>query len=162
MSKKNPNLIKVGDSVKIVTPNVFVRCGYPLTVSDMESEVEDYEEETMMKLLEASDYASMSFYQQRAYDKMKSGFMLYLLARRGFGGPERTIHVREDSSLQYMPATVTAIKRVVTGTYHHAGGYGEDYEPPYLTKTKHHRILELKTLRSSLVHWVPEVNVVKL
>ena len=39
MSKKDPKIIRVGDKVRIVNPEMFVRCGYPMTKQDAREEV---------------------------------------------------------------------------------------------------------------------------
>ena len=39
MRKLNPNIIRIGDRVKIINPIFVTRCGYPLGIDDMIKEV---------------------------------------------------------------------------------------------------------------------------
>jgi len=38
---KDKNRIKIGDYVRIDNPEMFVRCGYPLSIEDMRKEIVD-------------------------------------------------------------------------------------------------------------------------
>ena len=59
MSKRK-NVIRVGDKVKIITPEVFQRVGYPLT-TDMikESHITDEQKQLMNKLMATCGYNMM-------------------------------------------------------------------------------------------------------
>ena len=39
MKKINPKIIRIGDTVKIVKPNIFIRCGYPLSKNEAKKEI---------------------------------------------------------------------------------------------------------------------------
>ena len=34
MRKKKEQVIRIGDRIKVINPEIFMRCGYPLTIQD--------------------------------------------------------------------------------------------------------------------------------
>jgi hypothetical protein len=159
MSKKaKDGIIRVGDKVRILNPQMFVRCGYPMTVS---SETEIVEKELGMKIAEfihsvSPDRnfipglrpASSDF--ERLKSKIAREVAHYRCGLKGWGGRARQIYTREDICYLNQVCTVRGIRFVKTGEYEPASGGGysyygdmEDYEPPYLAVDKTHKILEL-------------------
>jgi hypothetical protein len=95
MSKRK-NVIRVGDKVKIINPEVFVRTGYPLT-TDMikESHITNEQKQLLDKLMETTGNRKYTLYTDNInteYDRLEHVFSTILLKSKGFGGNERKVH----------------------------------------------------------------------
>lgn len=167
MKKLNPNIIRVEDKVKILNPEIFIRCGYPLTPADLYEEVaKQYGEkinafvrETLgfppKQISTTEEEIDYDFY----YDSREAGtlenkileaFCYYSVKMKGFGGKERKIYTETSKSYQDKIGIVEKIKFHKTGIYTPGRGPGysayepDDYDPPYLSNEKTHKILKLK------------------
>lgn len=164
MRKKPP--FRVDDLVKIVTPQFFVRCGYPLCKADAfkaldESEVGD-KAKALLKLVNLKPHIRMCRgvpdVMTRDYRKILDVFVTRWLDQHKFGGPERTIHTKEKPELKDKVFQVVGQKFHKTGKrvpgYSGGGGYWapDDPEPPYLDDVKTHRILLLDQPRVASGH----------
>lgn len=139
--------IRVGDRVRVVTPKLFVRCGYPLSFDAVLAEVATKHrlavEEflgTLGVMLPASSYEG---YPQ-SVGKVLKAVAYDLLRQRGHGGKERSIYTTEKPEFAGKEYAVTAVRFVKTGYY--CPGYVDysgDHNPPYLGSEKTHRILTL-------------------
>lgn len=161
------DVIRIGDTVRIVNPEFFLRCGYPLSLKDgMDMIIND--EETMTALGQGIDKAlgrkcNVSLKEELfglsatirptriSYDIQKIIRLLayYRIKNEGFGGNERKIFTKRVESAKDHEFKVIGKKTVTTGVYvPSSGGYnswsGEyDYDPAYLDSMKAHVILEL-------------------
>jgi hypothetical protein len=141
-----------GDKIKIITPEIFVRCGYPKTI---ESETKVVIEEQgnrlieMLKELGLRNSLSGGHYFTRVFNKIAREIAYGRLKQNGFGGCERKIYTRTED-IKGKEFRVVGKRRVKTGMYNApSGGYdsynGEyDYDPGYLDGEKTHVILEIR------------------
>lgn len=156
MKKLNPNIIRVGDKVKILNPEIFIRCGYPLTPPDVYEEVAKlygekinafvretlgFPPKQMPTTEEEIDYDF--YYDSREArtleDKILNAFCYYSVKMKGFGGKERKIYTEHYKQYQDKVGIVEKIKFHKTGIY-----TPDDYDPPYLSNEEVHKILKLK------------------
>lgn len=159
--KKDPNIIRPGDRVRVVTPLQFLRCGYPKTP-------EDYLCEATKKL--ASFGLKMKPY---VFDRVADRLAWGLCVTNGYGGRDRTIHTQESPDLLGKTFVVREVRTVMTGVYFPPRGWSQpdywtgesDYEPGGLDKQKSHRIAQL--VQEDGIHifndsTLPEVEVIHL
>jgi len=163
---KDKNRIKIGDYVRIDTPEMFVRCGYPFGIEDMRKEIKDNHlsdiEKFILSIVYDKDDRAKDFYAGIQY-KISSvkddcsdsanaiiNILAYkMLRHRNFGGRERAIHTKTIEEHKGKICQVTGTKMCVTGKYVAGSGYqdswsGEyEYEPAYLENQKSHRLLAL-------------------
>lgn len=133
--KRNPNLIRENDRVRIVVPKIVTRVGYPKAVKDYLAQAEERYGAQLRKDI-THEWAVGKVLQQIAYGLAKTD---------GFGGRERSLHLEEKPELLGQEFTVSGIRTVQTGTYYppHSSEtyYGEyDYEPGRLMNMKAHRL----------------------
>jgi hypothetical protein len=145
MSKRK-NVIRIGDKVKIINPEVYLRTGYPLT-TDMikESHITDEQRHLLDKLMETTGNRKCILYGNNInfeYEKLEHVFSTIVLKSKGFGGNERKVHTETKPEYQDRIGTVMSKRYVKVGTYNsghsHQGYYDEypEYEPPYLSYEK--------------------------
>ena len=162
--KKKDNIVRVGDIVKIITPEFFVSCGYPLTYQDacvtMKEKYEDEIHNFLYKIKfrpaplshklfgielnisgnKQDDYTVGKIINALAYEYVRA---------EGFGGDEKKIYTIRKEELVRKEFLVTDKKVRNTGTYYpSSGGFdswsGEyDYECGGLANNKSHIILSL-------------------
>jgi hypothetical protein len=161
---KNKNRIKIGDYVRIDNPEMFVRCGYPLSIEDVGKEIKDNHfidiEKFIISIIHGEDkvknFNLTDVLNKDAYlNKSKSSQAIInilsyeMLKHRNFGGRERSIHTQTVEENKGKICQVTGAKMCVTGNYVSGSGSrdywsGEyEYEPPYLENQKSHRILSV-------------------
>jgi hypothetical protein len=157
LSKKlNPKIIRIGDKVRILEPNLFVRCGYPLCLDDMRKiVVRDHSGniENLLKLV--GEVSSITFLEDndnpsREFDKIRDVLAYILLKKKHFGGTRRSIHTEVNEKLRGKIVEVIDIFFVKTGTYSPDSYYSWDgeYEPPYLANEETHKILSFDKLEN--------------
>ena len=154
MSKRN--IIRKDDRVKIVNPEIVIRCGYPLSKKMViDTIVTPEQKETARALLRAFgvpppmplladpfDPLGIALQDTTVYDKVMDIMAYEILKQRHFGGKERRLFTERKESLKDATGYVIEKKVVQSGTYT-AGGreyYGADYDytPPYLSVDKVH------------------------
>jgi hypothetical protein len=157
--------MKKNDNVKIVIPEIFVRCGYPESISDNVNNIRIKYTVEIRQLL----YKILGFYPElldNTYDKILNELTYLYLRKTGFGGNERRIYTRimDKNNWDYEKEKVmkvTKTKIVTTGTYVEGSYYDKEYpgeyEPPKLINQKKHKILELDSYL-----WIEEKNVEKV
>ena len=177
--KLDPKIIRVGDTVKVVTPILFIRCGYPLSLADVEKEVEElfgnvvedflnsmggdhlmlrdekgkYEDGTFVGIIPNPSNRKKA--SSKSYKEIIKDLANTRMKVKGFGGIERTLHTETYEAAKGHETTVDSVKIVKTGQYQAAsGGYdyygGEyEYEPPYLDDEKTHKILTLNLYKKN-------------
>lgn len=149
MSNKK-DIIRVGDYVRVVKPNRFLRCGYPLTIHDVMPEVHRMVSET-----DLTDYIcsalEVNHQQLDEYGKFNTflrNIAYCKLRQKKFGGRNRSIHTVFDPSLQDVVGKVSIIKYHKTGMYVPGSCYTTidseyDCDPPFLSNEKTHKILSI-------------------
>lgn len=148
----NPKIIRVGDTVKIIVPKLFVRCGYSMCPEIESNSIRREFGKEINDLLvrigvkENQDCIFDQKYlnqicQEIAYAKCKSN---------RYGGRDRQIFTQEDLDYKDSVLKVTEIKYVRTGKYEPASygcSYdGNEYDPPVLCNVKTHKILRLRSI----------------
>lgn len=158
------NIIRIGDRVKVIQPDLFIRCGYPYTKEHMLRNVLKPEDVIKIEKFLADfgvhqDYFHIKdtnimhpivdkAYYTRAFDKVADGIAYGLLHAKGFGGRERKVYTEREE--KYLNATGTVMSRKVVNSGHYVPGYNGswldpyDSEPAYLTNQKTHVIFEVE------------------
>jgi hypothetical protein len=145
MSKRK-NVIRIGDKVKIINPEIFQRVGYPMTTQIIkESHITDEQRRLLDKLMETTGNHKYELYKDvinPEYDKLEHVFSTIVLKSMGFGGDERNVHTETKPEYKDKIGTVISKRYVKVGTYNSATnyqGYFDDYpeyEPAYLKNEK--------------------------
>lgn len=160
----------IGDLVKIIKPEIFIRCGYPKTKKDFSVTLE--ERERIRGLLESLGIENNDFLYYR-YDnglnKICDEISYLRLAKAGFGGNSREIHTTQDFNLLNIVGKVMSKRIVKTGVYDYGFiDYSGDSNPPYLKNEESHVILtlDIHNSYSSLIPYImveiEEKNVEKI
>jgi len=145
----------IGDIVKIVNPEIFIRVGYPLSLEDVREELDKYDSHitALMNITDMPWYNSGAEYKIREGIKKALGFGI--LARRNFGGNERKIYtqkydffVTEEDIVKEMVVIGKKIVRTGTRDTYKDSEYGGSRA--YLDKAKSHVILTLRKLVNEL------------
>jgi hypothetical protein len=155
MSKRK-NIIRRYDNVRIVHPNVFVRCGYPLTKKIMKERMTPEQLEAVVTMFKAFGIQSrpeiafdLSKKRESSYDKVIDIIAERMLFGEQWGGAERQIYTEHRPELKGQTFQVIGKRVVKTGTYQPASSYQgyydmyPEYEPAYLDGCETHVILEL-------------------
>lgn len=165
MKRLDPKIIRIGDTVEIVKPEFFVRCGYALTIADMEPLAEADIMTRLCGLLREKGYSiRTSFHgETREYSMLKHAVAKAMLASKKWGGPIRSIFT--DLRPGQLGERFEVIGKFVkqTGSYEPGcdsvdpedGGY-----PPYLRMAKSHVILELAYIEESdYIQQIETINI---
>jgi hypothetical protein len=150
-------VIRVGDTVKIITPERFIRCGYPFDQVKATDDLMTYYRDEIDALIEKVDPNPKyrNYIPEGDYRALCGRIARIVAQRQGFGGKERTLHTERDETLTGLRCEVRARKVHKTGTYFPATGgrsysvdYGYDdyFEPGGLSDEKTHVILTLQPL----------------
>ncbi len=131
-----PNIIRVGDRVRIVTPTIVTRVGYPKTVKEYEPLAKELFGAELEKHLRRG----------HTFDKVIRDIAYGLAKKDGFGGRERSLHLKDVPGILDQEFYVSGARMVRTGTYYppqySSSYYGEsDYEPGGLANAKSHKLL---------------------
>lgn len=159
MSKKDPKIIRIGDKVKIVNPEMFVRCGYPMTKQDAREEVYSRFQPQVDQLIKStlyfcSELKSHFDYDGLAYHAVMEALAYGWLRRKNFGGNNREIYTAHDELAKDQIGIVTKIRFVKTGVYINGYQTGEgEFTPSYLSDERTHKILHLKTFYRNYVDY---------
>lgn len=149
---KTPNIV-VGDTVKIVKPEFFIRCGYPM---DFWAEVERIKAEKGAEIGAFLKSQGIRYDGERvertltiAFDKVAKAIAFAWVKQSKFGGNYRKIYTHPIHSRVGQFTVVDEVRFVKSGTLSpgHTDQYGE-YDPPYLSGEKTHRILKTGMLGS--------------
>lgn len=148
--KLDPKIIRPGDTVRIINPEMFVRCGYPISLTDVYVKIEKEYEDFLDKIIEefhhrvlgdekttplldskewefATNYSKSCSGPFRNKTKIK---LTYALAYefthfKGFGGTTRKIYTKTEEDLRDKEFKVYSTFKVNTGDY-----YPPSYCPP--------------------------------
>lgn len=147
----------VDNIVKITTPEIVVRVGYPLTKAQaLEVAEKEYSDKIHAFMREVgaeevnASFGEHSEYGPRLYHALVDAMAAYWLKKQNYGGKERKIYTERDERVMRTTWRVLSKRVVKTGTYNH-GGYcgggwdGEpDFQPPFLDHEKSHVLLTLE------------------
>lgn len=136
--KLDPNVIRPGDMVKVIDPRFVRRVGYPKCAADFLKEAEaTLVEKDILK----PHFGGVGAYGLRTSDERKRDerdliykFALLLLARNGWGGKERSLHMTPcmeyaNKELHVEAKTVVKTGTYVAPTYWRSRGWdGDDYD----------------------------------
>lgn len=139
------NVIRVGDRVRIVNPEKFIRCGYPFDVAAERDRIMSrhaHALHTLVNVIDPNPAPDMVHAVPGLID-VAHALAKVAAARHHQGGNERTIHTERDESLLQWEWSVVSKKYVRSGVYSHGRSYGEEYEGPSLDNGRTHVILEL-------------------
>jgi hypothetical protein len=150
--KENDNIIREGDLFKIINPQIFKRCGYPLNIQMVKDAFTAEQDDAVRQLLKtfgifgSKDIFQSNVFQanEKLFEKVKDVLARRILSDKGFGGRERKIYTEEQ--LELKDKTFRCIfKRVVnTGMYQpcHQDYFDQyDCDPAHLSNQKTHVIL---------------------
>ena len=159
MTKKlDPKIIRRGDVVRIDNPEMFIRCGYPLSFQEVCEEVSETSKDDILKFIDRVtnrkpklkiDIKVTDPTANRMYQAIVKEIAYVRMREKKFGGSERRIVTEKNEAFKNAKAEVVGVKIVKTGDYvKGSSGYdpysGEyDYEPSYLGNEKTHKILQL-------------------
>lgn len=148
--RKRRAKFKAGDRVRVVNPEFFVRCGYPLEYSDVYNKVAAEEDERVRKVLRelGFDEARMPGYTfSRLFGKVVGAITYGRMHDQRFGGAARSIYTQRNEEYRGHVFHVTGVSFVKTGEYVPArtayGWEASEYEPAYLADEQTHRILDV-------------------
>ena len=167
--KLKPNIVRVGDCVKVINPIIFIRCGYPMGVNEAQKDVEEHFGKNIKDLIysirnceklvqEHSLDAPLITLQETTEDRLYRRVLRELayarLQMKNYGGKERSLHTEVFEPIRGNTYWVSRITIHKTGTYCKGwsnqtwdGDY--DFQPNYLENEKTHKILELYTSKYS-------------
>jgi hypothetical protein len=172
MSKRNPNLLRVGDKAKVLIPNRFIRCGYNITPLIAAEQLIDEHSKEIVEFLDIIGING-DRYRKTGQWEFKSttnnididarGMRTFMKAlgylkvnKDGFGGTTRKVHSEPVSILEGAIIKVIETRHVMTGEYFApSGSYSSyegdyDYEPGGLTNQKSNRILKVRVSKRNL------------
>jgi hypothetical protein len=158
--KLSPDIIRVGDRVEIINPEIVIRIGYPMSFDDAKTKVKELYHNEIVEFLNKTIHAQtkphidlfakvINYNNIGIYNKIVSALAYQHMSIKGFGGKEKKIYSEIRQELLGIISTVTFIKIRKTGIYFpSSGGYdsysGEyNFEPGGLDKMKIHKILQL-------------------
>ena len=161
--KLSPNIIRIGDTVKITNPEIISRIGYPMSFEDARKEIKELYHNEIIEMFNKTIYKQILDESSKfnlnvrikawngdvTYEKIVSSLAWIHIQSKGFGGKERRIYSEQRQELIGITAKVINIMIRKTGIYFSpSGGYdswsGEyESEPGGLEKEKTHKILEL-------------------
>ena len=172
-----------GDKVKIINPQIFVRCGYPETIESAGEKMEEWFKEKYGKSLEShlleffpflsdpliSEYKIILKESSFDFDKIKESFYrAYLKNELNFGGRERMVYTKHEPQLEGKICKIISKKPMIkkSGIYvHSSGGCGpdDDYEPAYLGNVKTHVFYEIAPIGEyQRDRWIERENLEKM
>jgi len=178
MSKLDPTIIRVGDYIRIITPQIFIRCGYPLSKKDVQEDVIKFFGKVIEDLIYSAGHGDKFIDRhennifilgntmdegngrnKKIYNEIVDALAYRRLIYKGYGGNERSVNVEFHKEYINAKAQVVDIKHVISGIYNRGNAsyfdsYSGEYEytPPYLSDTKTHKILGLGLLKHLRSH----------
>ena len=180
-TKNKTDIIRVGDRVRITTPEIFVRCGYPLCVADVVSdlltnnkkEIHDFLKSLGVKFSPTyfGDEAVDGGHFSPRLDKLLSEIAYLKIKSNRFGGRIRSIYTKSEPDYQDAIVNVVKTKVVRTGEYYapsfHSSYDGDDYDCGGLSNSKSHKIVQFSRYGANSFFsgdepWIEVKNVQKI
>lgn len=165
---KSKEVFRYHDRVRIINPEVFIRCGYPLTKQMIKDTMTKEQLDAIHTMFHSfgiiTDISKLPPDQiafglrtyieridDKAFSRVRDVIAGCILEQEGWGGKERKIYTERREDLLNATATVHDKRVVKTGT--HVSGYTyrgyfdsyDDYEPPRLDCEETHVILKVHT-----------------
>ena len=136
--------IRTGRLVRIVRPLFVVRVGYPLDFNQECERIRKEREKSILDFLHSQGIRWGMYEVPRALDKIVKALTYEEMRQNGFGGNERKIYTEERPELKGKAFHVQGVRFVKTGV--RSAGYFDshsgEYEPPFLSDEKTHRLLQ--------------------
>lgn len=149
-----PHVYRIGETVKIIDPQIVVRVGYPLTLEDGMKTAEEKWSTSVHKFMEGINGGNEALggafdYDGRLYNDLVHALASYHLRAVGFGGRQRSVHAEPQEELRDTTGWIVIKKRCVkTGTWNPGyQSYDGDHDPPYLANERTHVLLSLEATR---------------
>lgn len=166
MSKRK-DVIRVGDDVRVINPEVVLRIGYPFDKELMKSKVIDSEKKNMIHRLLGYDAFMFDPFLKRMYDKSYDAILdevaYFELHKRKFGGSERKIFTESRPDIDGKVFRVVKKSVAQTGVYTQCKYYSDDdFDPPHLSQRKDHIILTLHGMTFNQDFQIEVKNVEKI
>jgi hypothetical protein len=158
------DVIRRHDRVRILNPQIFLRCGYPLTKKMIKDTITKEQMDSIHEMFRKFNINTQvpedvkscllfdyTKFDDKAYQAVLNVMAGVLLRKQGWGGRERCIYTEHKPVFFNATGTVYE-KRVVKTGVHHSGGCsydyysgGYDFDPPFLGNEETHVILEIST-----------------
>lgn len=157
--------IKVGDHIKVINPEFFVRCGYPLCLADVReklgkdlgTKIDDFVDEVMGCTITDRRFIIDDRKNREVYNRILTALSRFYMVQNRFGGSERKIFTKSFPDRKGKTFVVHKKSVKITGYYVKGWSdisyYGDgEYQPPYLENQKRHNLLHLsvETLDSNI------------
>jgi hypothetical protein len=142
-------VIRVNDIVKIVTPEIFIRCGYPFDqIAATDHLVDHYAEDVQALITKIDPNAKYPrrFGSGKDFRDLCGRIARIVATRDGFGGWTRSLHTERKEEWTGLRCQVRAKKVHKTGNYFPPTGGDEWYEPGGLDNEKTHVILTVSPI----------------
>jgi hypothetical protein len=149
-------VFRVHDKIQIISPNIFVRCGYPLTKElAIKNLVTFKEKQKIADLVGVYLHNDDQDNLEPIWDELSNGnkssayfdildkFALLKMRQNNFGGSERKVYTEFKPEYLNATGTILSKKCVQSGIHHSGGNYCGEWEPSYLANQKTHIILEV-------------------
>ena len=147
------SVIRVGDMIRVVIPEVVVRVGYEHDFLWHRKRIaQDHRTAIDVLIREVyPEYPAWAWEDSSRWEDIRQRVAMGLareasLRDRKYGA-KRRIFTEPAQELMGSVGQVIAIRSAKTGRYHPASGNGENWEPAYLEGEKTHRLLTLSTPR---------------
>jgi hypothetical protein len=164
--KLDPRIIRIDDRIKIINPQVFVRCGYPLCKQNLIPELNKAYGKIVQNLIDSVKMGDTMMesdkdgkYPNKQYCQIEqpvnSHYLVIMnelasirLIEKNFGGKDRKIYTETVESLRNAECSVWGVRFVKTGIYVLGSGkyrgFCDDNDCyPFLDHIVSHKILKL-------------------
>lgn len=178
MKKNKKTIIRPGDRIKIINPEFFVRCGYPLNKEaglKLITEDEKKKVSELVGLNHIPTVSSLQFYnsflihKENIYNNILDRLAYLKIKEAGFGGNERKIFTELKEKYRNCECIIYSKRIVQTGIRecYSDGDWESSYYSsiPYLSQQKSHVILKINVIDNNYLLEnleIEEKNVIKL
>jgi hypothetical protein len=146
--KKKDNIVRIGDKVIVEVPNVFIRCGYNYTITDMirtKMHIDDADKiDNLLHSVGVNKSGGKEY--NSAFDTIVKAIARYKLWENNWGGDERKIFIKHIPNIINYKYEVIGKRTVQTGK--RKRGYYDSYygdgESPSFKSSGSHVILDLQ------------------
>lgn len=173
--KNKKDVFRIGDKVKIITPKIFIRCGYPLNKQIVKdeflNEIDVLIYEFILKTTrEAPEDGRLIHFDFRdtgriedTKEEIKDALAFHILKKKKWGGNIRQIFEEDSPNLLNIEGTVSDKKYHKIGKRENGYYSGEDdAEPPMLLDEKTKIILTVRFKDAYSFLKINSENVIKI
>lgn len=169
-------VFRIGDEVRIINPEKFVRCGYPMDFEEIKDQMMNENgkkiREIKRMIMEAVKGPPIEEFEDESYFDSEKPFSKNLKERiveifasaymnyHGFGGNERKIYAVASEGIYCQDCIVMGKKIVITGE--RCGRYDSYGNIPCLENRKSHIILKVMPEKHGQSFWIEAKNVEKV